>query len=442
MNNIGAHSILDRPVESLVGWHKNLPVTCAELARDVAHLQGHLRDVQAPLINLCEDRYHFLVSLLAGLLCGRTNLLPHNGGQQAVAELLARNPGSRRLDDSLVAVCLQGPENAQAKTRAAAPFSADHTAAVVFTSGSTGVPTAHPKSWRTLVTGSRLLQRRLRENYGLRISSLAATVPPQHMYGLEATILLPALNQHPIHCGRPFFPADVLATLERLPPPRALITTPVHLRTLLDANLAWPALEFILSSTAPLPAELAARAEAAMGTVLIEIYGSSETGGVATRRTAREECWQPLAEVTIRQEESAAYIDAPHFPEPVRLGDALQMDEDNRFHLLGRDADMIKIAGKRASLADLTGKLLAIPGVIDGMVILPTETADRVTRPVALVVAPELSTQYVRRALAATVDPVFLPRPIYKVPTIPRNDTGKPARRAVLDMIERLEHLP
>src|SRR5690606_4339448 len=105
-------------------------------------------------------------------------------------------------------------------------------------------------------------QQRLSRDYGLRVCALAATVPSQHMYGLEATVMLPTLHGYPIHAGRPLFPADVLAVLEALPAPRALITTPVHLKALLDAELVWPELEFVLSSTAPLPAELAQQAEA------------------------------------------------------------------------------------------------------------------------------------------------------------------------------------
>ena len=91
----------------------------------------------------------------------------------------------------------------------------------------------------------------------------------------------------------------------------------------------------------------------------------------------------------------------------------------------GREADQINVAGHRVSLGDLNQKLLEIEGVQDGVFYLPEEGSDFVTRLMAFVVAPGKTSEEIQRALRTHIDPVFLPRPLVCVPSLPRNATGK-----------------
>jgi acyl-coenzyme A synthetase/AMP-(fatty) acid ligase len=91
--------------------------------------------------------------------------------------------------------------------------------------------------------------------------NIVATVPPQHSYGFESSVLLALLGGAAFDSGRPFYPADIVAALERLPRPRALVTTPFHLKTLLLSGLELPPVDLVLSATAPLSPQLAAEAE-------------------------------------------------------------------------------------------------------------------------------------------------------------------------------------
>ena len=88
---------------------------------------------------------------------------------------------------------------------------------------------------------------------------------------------------------RPFYPADVCSALGALPRPRTLVSTPIHLRALLASQAELPPADLIVSATAPLPPELAREAEQRFRAPLLEIYGSTESGQLATRRTARAE---------------------------------------------------------------------------------------------------------------------------------------------------------
>ncbi|MCB1814953.1 MAG: hypothetical protein KDK04_25030, partial [Candidatus Competibacteraceae bacterium] len=98
----------------------------------------------------------------------------------------------------------------------------------------------HPKSWASLVKCANLTQ----QHFAVTSSNaLLATVPPQHMYGLETSVMLPLVSGASIQRGRPLFPEDIRQSLLALPAPRILITTPVHLRACCQIGADWPALQ-------------------------------------------------------------------------------------------------------------------------------------------------------------------------------------------------------
>jgi acyl-coenzyme A synthetase/AMP-(fatty) acid ligase len=258
------------------------------------------------------------------------------------------------------------------------------------------------------------------------------------MYGIEMSVLLPMLGDVGIHAGRPFFPADVAAALAEVPAPRVLVTTPVHLRALVDSGIALPPLAAMVSATAPLSGELALAAEQRFGAPLLEVFGSTETCVFASRRASLQEEWSLFDGVQLHPQPDGTLVDAPQLDRPVALADLVSLhDGGRRFRLRGRHADLLEIAGKRASLADLTRRLLAIPGVRDG-VMLQLDDADTigVRRIAAVVVAPELDEHMILDALRRAIDPLFLPRPLRLVDALPRNETGKLPRAALLALLQ------
>ena len=92
---------------------------------------------------------------------------------------------------------------------------------------------------------------------------------------------------------------------------------------------------------------------------------------------------------------------------------------------------MVNIAGKRASLVELNRHLNALPGVEDGVIFIPDPEAKRLA---ALVVAPGLKRSDILRGLSDNIDPAFLPRQLRLVPALPRQETGKLPRKAVLEL--------
>lgn len=428
-----------------VAWRNAGPVSLDEFLHEVGQVAERLP--QRPFVfNLCSDRYHFLVTFCAALLRGQTNLLPPNHAEQTLAQLHTAHPDAYAVTDRPMNVAglemLPYPALPAGESRhqEIPAIDANHIAAITFTSGSTGQSMPHLKTWGSLTTEASLAASRLEIEPGCHF---LGTVPPQHMYGLGSTLMLPLHNGGVIHAGQPLFPADIRLALVGLPAPRVLVTTPLHLRICLEQQVNLPPLELIFSAAAPLSLELAQQAESVFGAPLMEIYGSTETGTIATRRTARGEDWKPLAGVTLTcGENGLTRVEGGHIQTRIELQDIIETTSDQHFRLAGRTADMLNIAGKRASLGELNRQLSLIPGVRDGVFFAPDEVPGKAVRLCALVVAPELSEQQIIAALRQTIDPAFVPRPLFKVDELPRNATGKLPREALRELITRLSQRP
>lgn len=429
----------------VVAWRDGQPVSAAQFLAQVNQIAATLPTAPAA-VNLCEDRYAFLVAFCAIVLRGQTNLLPSSRAPQAVDEVMATHPGcyalgEQALDPAPVGYHRLPPLDARPDAGGEGSWPqipADQIVAIGYTSGSTGTPGANLKTWGSFHASNAGNLAMLCAAVGERFD-VVATVPPQHMYGMEMSVLLPLLGGIGVHAGRPFFPADVAAALEEIPSPRVLVTTPVHLRALVESGIALPPLAAMVSATAPMPRELAQAAEERFGAPLLEVFGSTETCVFASRRSTIEDDWTLYPDVHLHPQPDGTQVEAPQLDAPRLLADIVSLSEDGRaFRLCGRQADMLEIAGKRASLGDLTRRLLAIPGVHDGVVFqLEDSDALGIHRIAALAVAPALDEHAMLDALRRAIDPVFLPRPLLKVDALPRNETGKLPRAALLELLAR-----
>jgi acyl-coenzyme A synthetase/AMP-(fatty) acid ligase len=380
------------------------------------------------IVNLCENRFHFAVLLTAACRRGQVTLLPPSQAPGVLADLAAAYPDQHAFtDDTLAAALLElRPDRIDAFPDTW-HIPSDRIVALTFTSGSTGMPQPHAKTWATL---SRNAQLACEEVLGGRGSHLIATVPAQHVYGLEVSFLSALVAGCPVYDRKPFFPQDVRGALQAMPAPRTLVTTPTHLKALIDSNVQMPALRRIVSATAPLSIELAQRIESAWSTEIYEIYGCTEAGVMARRRTTQGEMWETFTGGELIATNAGAQYSAPQLPEPVALQDIVESQCPTRFYLRGRSADMIKVAGKRTSLQEITRHLLAVPGVRDAAVFVPAPDA----RPIAFVVAPGASVHAILEGLADRIEPVFMPRPLLLVERLPRNELGKLPREALLTL--------
>ena len=422
------------------------PVRCADFIGQVTRLAEQL-PAGAFAINLCENRYLFTLAFCAVILKRQTNLLPQNRAEATQTSLFEQYAGAYVLHDGTALIAPNLPHLdintlnlLGAPCRDIPQIDTDFLAAIAFTSGSTGQPKANLKPWQTLVESS-LINARFMLPAGDRCYSVVATVPAQHMWGLETSVLLPLFSNLCVADARPLFPQDVRLALAALAAPRVLISTPVHLRALLLSGLTVPPVAHILCATAPLPASLASGVEALFKGELMEVFGCSEVGSMACRRTAQQAMWRLFdgLDFTLLESGDGYQISASHLPSSQTLSDNIEWLGGRQFRVLGRSDDMIEIAGKRGSIQEMNKILLSAPGVADGVVFMPEQsTTHNITRPAAVVVAPTSSKAALIAHFVKYVDPVFIPRPLLLVESLPREENGKLPRSKLLVFFEQV----
>jgi acyl-coenzyme A synthetase/AMP-(fatty) acid ligase len=428
--------------DAVVAYRRHRPVRAAEFLRDAAALAALLPE-RAQAVNLCADRYRFAVGLAAALLRGQISLLPPSDTPGVLDDIAAEFPAAYFLVDGAPPTArlavMTYPETlpAVAAPPAVPSIAAGQTAVKLFTSGSTGRPKPHARSWGALVA-SAAAAGAAQGIARLSGAMLVGTVPHQHSYGLESTVMLPMQHGLAFVAERPFYPGDVIAALEAMARPRVLVTTPVHLRVLLAEEGALPAVDLVLCATAPLSPQLAGAAEARFGARLWEIYGCSEVGQMAGRWTTAGAEWRCLPGIRLRQDAHGTWAHGGLVEgEDTLLNDVIELNAPDRFLLHGRTADLVNIAGKRTSLSHLNYHLNSIEGVDDGVFVMPDETGEGVTRLLALVVAPRQTPAAILAALRRRIDAAFLPRPLCFVEALPRNALGKLPREALLALVAK-----
>lgn len=394
---------------------------CARLESRLAAMTNR------PLIALCSRRGDLMAVVIVASKLGRHLIFPNDANTSAVKDvaaqfqgaLLVLSPGDPSPLPSLPSLTID-----EIATDAIDEFVWKSNAPItLYTSGSTGMPEPHHHSPSMFVAGAGVWAERL----GLdgAPATIVATVPAQHMFGLETSIMLPLARANTaVFEGRPFYPADICAALESVSGKRVLVTTPLHLRALVKEARSLPPLHCIVTATAALAPELACRAEEFWSAPVIEIYGSTETGMAASRRTATTEIFSLRDDFRLVPIEKGIAFQGAHFPAAVPVHDRVEMVPGG-FKLLGRGEDVIEVAGKRGSLNGLSVVLNSIAGVEDGIMVLPEVAGVAVVRPIAVVVAPDLSADHIRNELRNLVADVFVPRRIVLVKTLPRNALGK-----------------
>jgi acyl-coenzyme A synthetase/AMP-(fatty) acid ligase len=424
------------------------PITVAHFLADVRQLAAAL-PAGRHLVNACSDRYRFAVGMAAALLADKISLLPPTLTPEMVRQVKIFAPDLFCLTDQPQSIDMPqfnwadavtarppAPAGSETGTYDIPEFPASRTAAIVFTSGSTGTPVAHRKSWGGLVRSVRAEAARLGLLDGRR-HSIVATVPPQHMYGFESTVLIALQSGASLSAAHPFYPADICLALATAARPCMLVTTPVHLKVLLASGLDIAPPDLVLTATAPMPTQLALAAEARLHAPLVEIYGSTETGQIASRRTTETTEWTLFPGVTLSATQERVWASGGHIEHPTPMADELELLTAERFLLHGRTADLVNIAGKRSSLDYLNYQLNAIPGVIDGAFFVPDDDeSNNVTRLMAFAVAPSMTAATLLAALRERIDAIFIPRPLVLLAALPRNSTGKLPR----DTLAALAH--
>lgn len=415
------------------------------LARD-----GH----SVPQVMLdCADRYDFAVAMFASWLAGCAIAVPP-GSNRGVRDALAQDadviaclvdgrsagpPGDAepRVGSShrppQLEVCSGGSGDQPPMDWEPSP---GRLAAVLHTSGSTGEPHSIHKNFRQLLTEARV-HAASEVCSGARV---LATVPPHHIYGLLWGTLAPLLSGGSFVRETPLLAAEIAGAAERHQA-QVLVAVPAHLRALAAADHVPPCVRYVISSGAPLTSEVAAQLESGRALRVLEILGSTETGGVASREPARDRTWQPLPGVKVRCGEDGAMLVSSPFTDagPAALqtsADRIELLEDGRFKHLGRGDSVVKVAGRRVDLAALEARLRELPEVREAFVVAVPVPGIRGQEIGCVVVGPSsLDRRRVRAHLGGFFDRAELPRRVRVVDGVARSETGKVLRKTLLGLL-------
>ncbi len=416
------------------GGARTLGALRAEIAR--------LRDVVAasspgPVLLVFErDRYAFTASLFAALAEGRRAVLPPSTRRQAIEDAKARAEAEVILHDLASAyphrvteLLGEGDVDGPSVT-----LPGDGDAMTVFTSGSTGAMSATPKTLGQLDAEVAALAALLDVRDGDRI---VATVGPGHLYGLLYSVWLPLVAGAAFLRETPFHAEPVADRVSAFDATH-LVTVPLHLRSLRSAsNGALESLRAVASSTAPLGEPVASAFAATHGKPIVEVLGSTETGGIASRPRPGLGPFTPLDGVRASVDDDGhLLIDAPYLhpedPRPYRCSDLAEIDEAGRIHHRGRRDGVVKIGGRRVSLAEIEATLLAQPGVRDAAVLAVEGQGARDVALLGALVGEGLDADAIRSRLADRFEPSTLPRRLTILDALPREANGKLGRRPLL----------
>jgi len=267
------------------------------------------------------------------------------------------------------------------------------------------------------------------------------------MWGLETSVFLPLFADVCTVDAHAELPGDLIKQFTELPRPLTFVGTPLHLRALVTTSRASAqtgrrlsiGLDRVLCATSPLDEGIATAVEELFATQVHEVYGCSEVGSMAHRRTAKDTIWTRFDGIKFQAGDNGlVQAGAEYLGEVFTLGDRLELLDGTRFRLAGRSDDLVKIAGKRASLAAIHKVLFRYPALVDGAVFHPVERAST-TRLAAIVsLSSEGDLDALKQHLATHLDSTFVPRPIYVVDALPRQANGKLPRGRLLELYEQL----
>lgn len=350
-----------------LAWHRGRYYSYREFRAAVGFSRERFVDQSASAYALyTEEAYPFAVLLFALLYAGKEVWLPGNNRPGTGDALLQR--GCRLIGDWPISEQYQATVEASPDSELEwPPLIADQPRLVIFTSGSTGEAKPVSKSLSQLQAEIDTLER----VWGMRLEGreALATVSHQHIYGLLFRVLWPLSAGRCFHSQMAISPEILLQRAKS----GYWIASPAHLKRL-DQNSPWDgmaSLAAIFSSGGPLPEAAARQIFEYSRQAVFEVYGSTETGGIAWRQQP-DPAWTLFDGIGLTPDDDGMILHSPYLAndEGLRLDDCISLVADGRFVLNGRRDRIVKIEEKRLSLTELELRLTELPWIMEAVTLV------------------------------------------------------------------------
>ncbi|MGF1755266.1 AMP-binding protein [Vibrio makurazakiensis] len=436
--------INDRAPQSLVAFNTTTQHSWSDFTEKVKALSSRLKDSSEASVAICaQDSYLFAIAFFACTQTRKQIVLPGNYQPSALVELsehfglllhdVAVKPISGRASIALETLISSDSNTGKTVDFTLNDIALDDLSVTLFTSGSSGTPKAIHKSLHQLNVEIEQLEQQWGPS--LRGACVHSTVSQQHIYGLLFRLLWPLCAGRAFSCHNLEYPEQVMNIADES---NVLISSPALLKRMSDDFDTRP-MRMVFSSGGPLHYDSAQQAQALFDTLPFEVFGSTETGGIAFRQQHSEhEPWalfncieaQLNAENCLRLK--SPYLNDNHW---YQTADECEFIDDKRFHLKGRTDRVIKIEEKRISLVEVEKRLEDLQWIAE-CVAIPYTQEQRLTLAAILVLSSEGKAKLnelgkgkfwllLRTELREWLEPIAIPRRYRLCNEIPLNSQGK-----------------
>jgi acyl-coenzyme A synthetase/AMP-(fatty) acid ligase len=309
----------------------------------------------------------------------------------------------------------------------------------LFTGGSTGSPKIWSKTAGNIFSEALFMI----EEYGVSQDDIiAATISPYHIYGLLFSVVIPLTASASVLGETPLFPAEIADCVQKKKAP-IFVSVPAHYRVLHDRKTS-ARLRIAISSAGMLPEEDSLAFSKINSVPVVEIYGSTETGGLASRnRYDGEENFTPLRPVQWQIMNERLYVQSPFISPDVPVntenlflsGDKVKACGENCFSLHGRADTVTKVGGERVDLDEVRDVLQQQAGIKECVVIAIPDKTGRGNRIAALVRGDAVDLSQIKKELPSLLETAALPRVIKVATVIPTTASGKYDRAAIIHLL-------
>ncbi len=308
----------------------------------------------------------------------------------------------------------------------------------------TGGTTAAPKIWSKTARNLFSEAFYLADTYHVtEYDRIVAGVSPYHIYGLLYSVMVPLVSGAGVAEETCTFPNEIMSSVETHAA-TVFIGVPMHYRALRGRQIPGRTLRIAFSSAGMLDENDGDDFYHQNGIGVTEIYGSTETGGVASRCRAKgESAFCPFHPIEWKIVDEHLQVKSEFISPEIRgepdgffiTGDRAESYEGNGFRLIGRADHVVKVAGKRVDMQEIRDKILGIQGVNDSFVVSVPVGKGR-ENAIAALVEGRLQKETLMQTLSELLEPYAVPRSIRIVDKIPSTSRGKYDRKAIEELFQ------
>lgn len=440
------YSLKDSEEIFLINKENKYNISYKNFIIDIAKCLEHISKLEKDTITIFIDNaYYFIVVLSSALLLKKKVNALNNNSPKYVESI---------INDSMIYISDDEKSNISLKDI----FEKEHDEKWIeflksnkidenmninfYTSGFTGFPKLIEKTLKQFEAEALKIIGEFGEN--LKDSIFAYSVPHYHSYGFVFDFLVPYILELKFLDNR----INYLETLNNFEEYKEItfITNPAFLKRIDKSSLKIKSKWYVFSSTGALDKETSDLCIETFNTDAIEIYGSTEGGGMAYRKKSEKDLWTRLKIVKLKVNENGSLFCSSGYTGEgfwVHVGDVVDMKNENEFELLGREDSIVKIEGKRISVQQIDRQILQDKNFIDSYTIYCK--SDKREYAASFIVLKDANAnkdnmrKYIKDYLKGYFEKIVIPKKIYFIERIPRNELGKIERKKLDKIMEGFE---